>query len=78
VSRSALLVVLALAALRDPCGTDTSQVGVNAACTRTSDCESGLTCVGGVCSLPDDGTPADAGNEGKDASDSGGDGHAAD
>ncbi|MGD0528918.1 MAG: hypothetical protein ABSE49_27520 [Polyangiaceae bacterium] len=75
MSRSALLVVLALAALRDPCGTDTSQVGVNAACTRTSDCESGLACVGGVCSLPDEGTTPDAGG---DANDSGGDGHAAD
>ncbi len=75
MSRSALLVVLALAALRDPCGTDTTQVGVNAACTRTSDCESGLTCVGGVCSLPDEGTAADAG---ADTNDSGGDGHPAD
>jgi hypothetical protein len=76
VSRHALLVAVALAALRDPCGTDTSQVGVNAACTRTSDCESGLTCIGGVCSPPD----AEAGTSdgGADVNDAGTDGHPAD
>jgi hypothetical protein len=68
------MVVVALVALRDPCGTDTSPVGVNAACTRTSDCESGLSCVGGVCSPPDAGAP----DGGGDANDSGADGNAAD
>ena len=74
MSRHALLLVVALVALRDPCGTDTSPVGVNAACTRTTDCESGLTCVGGVCSPPDAGVP----DGGSDANDSGADGNAAD
>jgi hypothetical protein len=61
VSRHALLLVVALGSLRDPCGTDTSPVGVNAACTRTSDCDDGLSCVGGVCTPPDAGAPADGG-----------------
>ena len=75
MSRHALLLVVALAALRDPCGTDTSPVGVNAACTRTTDCESGLSCVGGVCLLPDAGVP----DSGSDANESGAvDGNAAD
>jgi hypothetical protein len=74
VSRHAILLVVALSALRDPCGTDTSPEGVNAACTRTKDCQSGLTCIGGVCSLPDAGTP----DSGSDANDAGADGNAAD
>ena len=73
MSRHALLLVVALAALRDPCGTDASPEGVNAACTRTKDCQSGLTCIGGVCSMPDGGTP-DSGSDANDA----GDGNAAD
>ena len=78
VSRYALSVVaavFALAARRDPCGTDTSPAGVNAACTRTKDCEVGLSCVGGVCSPPDAGVT----ESGSDANDSGAaDGNAAD
>ena len=79
MSRYALLLVLevfALAGLRDPCGTDTSPVGVNAACTRTKDCDNGLTCVGGVCSPPDAGAMESGGG---DANESGAaDGNAAD
>jgi hypothetical protein len=67
VTRKALLLVVSLGALRDPCGTDTSPFGLNAPCTRGSDCEKDLSCVGGVCS------PSDAGvrDTGIDASDAG-------
>lgn len=70
-----LVAVVAFAARRDPCGTDTSQVGLNGACTRNKDCDDGLSCVAGVCSMPDAGVP----EGGADASDSGAvDGNAAD
>jgi hypothetical protein len=67
VSRNVLLLVVALGALRDPCGTDTTAAGVNGPCTRTKDCQDGLSCVEGVCSPPDAGV-ADSGS---DATDSG-------
>jgi len=70
-----LLLVVALGAMRDPCGTDTSTVGVNAACTRTKDCDEGLSCVGGVCSPPDSGAPADGS---LDSNEAGADGNTAD
>ena len=57
------------------CGTDASTVGLNAPCTRTSDCDDGLTCLGGVCSLPDAGVP-DGSSDASDAGDA--DGHPAD
>jgi hypothetical protein len=62
VSRSAFLLVIVLGALRDPCGTDTDAAGPNAPCTRTKDCENGLTCAGGVCS-PLDGSGSDTGSD---------------
>jgi hypothetical protein len=75
VSRTALLLVVALGALRDPCGTEAIPAGINGACTRTKDCQEGLSCVAGVCSLPD----AGATESGGDASEAGaGDGSAAD
>jgi hypothetical protein len=50
VSRTALLGVLALfGAAREQCGTDTSTVGVNAPCERSSDCDKDLACVAGLC-----------------------------
>lgn len=71
MSRHALLLVFALVA----CSTDTSTVAVNGACTRTKDCDPGLSCVGGVCSPADTGSP----DSGSDANDSGAaDGNAAD
>jgi hypothetical protein len=41
---------------------DASPSGVNAPCTRSYDCVSGLTCQGGVCTPPpeDAGLPSDA------------------
>jgi hypothetical protein len=54
-------LVVALGVLRDPCGGSGSPTGLNSACTRTSDCESGLTCVEGECTAPDaGGMPPDA------------------
>jgi hypothetical protein len=81
VNRTALLFVVALGALRDPCGTDTTGAGVNGPCTRSTDCQPGLACLQGVCTSLEaggaDGGGADAG--GADASDAGGrDGSGAD
>ena len=52
-----LLVALSSAsALRDPsCGTDTPAGGLNTPCTRSSDCQGGLTCAG-MCVAIDAGT----------------------
>jgi hypothetical protein len=56
VNRAALLfTVVTLGAVREPCGTETTLVGVNAPCQRSTDCDKGLTCVGGTCALPDGG-----------------------
>jgi hypothetical protein len=72
-----LLFVVALSALRDPCGTDTVGAGVNGPCTRSKDCADGLSCVMGVCTSPDAGV-TDAAGGGSDATDSAGpDGSAA-
>jgi len=68
VSRGTLLMVLVLGALRDPCGTDTSTVGLNAPCTRSSDCENGLACLGGVCTPTESGVASDGGSDANDAS----------
>lgn len=68
MSRNVLLLVVLLGSLRDPCGTDTSTEGVNAACTRTSDCDNGLTCQGGVCTPPDAGAPAEGAADSNDSS----------
>lgn len=76
MNRAVLLFVVALGALRDPCGTDTTGAGVNGPCTRSSDCQPGLACLEGVCTSPDAGdSDAGVGN----ASDAGGrDGRGAD
>jgi hypothetical protein len=57
--------MVALGLGRDPgCGGgDTPSGGVNAPCTRSKDCSSGLVCSEGVCSEPDSGVlPFDAGD----------------
>lgn len=74
MSCRALLLVVAVVTIAG-CSTDTSTVGVNAACTRTKDCDTGLSCVGGVCSPADAALP----DSGSDANDSGAvDGNATD
>jgi hypothetical protein len=52
-------VVLAVAA----CGSDESAKGINAACTRSSDCDNGLSCLNGLCEPPDAGVQPDAGSD---------------
>ncbi len=71
MTRKVLLLVVALGALRDPCGTDSGALGVNAPCTRSKDCENGLSCVDGVCSPGDAGAP-EAGQDAGDAASSDG------
>jgi hypothetical protein len=67
VSRAALLfTVVTLGAIREPCGTETTLVGVNAPCQRSTDCDKGLSCVGGTCVLPDGG-PKDGDGPARDA-----------
>jgi hypothetical protein len=61
VSRTALLFAVVLGAVRDPCGTDTTLVGVNAPCQRSTDCNKGLSCIAGTCAPPDSGAPGDDG-----------------
>jgi hypothetical protein len=78
VSRIALLIaVVALGALRDPCGTSTTLVGLNAPCQRSTDCNKGLSCIAGTCAPPDGGKPGDDGGS-PDVYASGADGSAAD
>jgi len=62
VSRAALLIaVVTLGALKDPCGTEATLDGLNGPCQRSSDCEPGLSCVGGTCTPPDGGPGGDDG-----------------
>jgi hypothetical protein len=52
----ALFLLVALGALNDPsCGTDTPAGGINSPCTRSSDCQGGLTCTGAMCVAVDAG-----------------------
>ncbi len=54
-----MLLVASTAGLLLACSSEDSiAAGVNAACTRTKDCQAGLFCTGGVC------TPSDGGTEG--------------
>lgn len=71
-----MLLVVALGALGDPCGGSGSPTGLNSACTRTKDCDDGLECIEGQCSVPDAGMPSDAHGDVVDAG--GSDGSAAD
>jgi len=59
VARLARLMGLAsVGVLCSACGSDQSTSGVGAACTRTSDCQSGLSCAAtGLCTAPDAGVP---------------------
>jgi hypothetical protein len=77
VGRTAVLLVVALGLLRDPCGGSGSPTGLNSACTRTTDCDNGLECIEGQCTAPDSGVvPTDARGDVMDAG--GPDGSAAD
>jgi hypothetical protein len=79
VSRTALLfAVVTLGAIRDPCGTDTTLVGLNAPCQRSTDCHKGLLCIAGTCEPPDGGKPGDDGGSPSDAQADDADGSAAD
>lgn len=62
-----LLFVVALGALRDPCGTETTGAGLNGPCTRTSDCQPGLECLQGVCTSPDSGSSDSGGGHATDS-----------
>jgi hypothetical protein len=51
-------VAAIVAAIVAACGSNSSSSGVGAPCTRTSDCQSGLSCgADGVCTVPDAGAP---------------------
>jgi hypothetical protein len=53
-----LLALASLGALLSACGSDQSTSGIGAACTRTSDCQTGLSCAAtGLCTAPDAGVP---------------------
>jgi hypothetical protein len=68
VRRAPTFVLVLLGAIGvAACGSDQATKGVNAPCTRTSDCQSGLSCVAGLCAAPDSGMPPDAGSDSKDA-----------
>lgn len=71
--RGAVLVVVALGALHDPggCDTSTAPTGLYGACTRDKDCESGLVCRGGACVNEDAGT-GDGGDAGSSDANPGG------
>lgn len=76
MGKGTLLVVVGLLSLHDPCGSSGVPEGLNGACTRSNDCEPGLSCVGGVCS-PEDAQASDGGGDA--SSDAGAvDGNAAD
>jgi hypothetical protein len=75
VSRTALLVAVVMSgAVRDPCGTDSTLVGLNAPCQRSTDCDKGLSCIAGMCALPDAGKPGQDGGTPADAQPGGADG----
>jgi hypothetical protein len=57
-----LIVVLGVACV-GACGNDDALKGINAACTRSSDCQGGLSCINGLCEPPDAGEPADSGSD---------------
>jgi hypothetical protein len=53
-----LLALASVGVLCGACGNDQSTSGVGSACTRTSDCQSGLSCAAtGLCTAPDAGVP---------------------
>lgn len=64
MSRTLVLLVVAFGAVA--CGSSGSLEGIDGPCTRTSDCQPGLTCsASGFCQGPDAG-PSDAGGDGND------------
>jgi hypothetical protein len=58
---------LACALVGAACGRDTTADGLNAPCTRTSDCIDGLQCLGGFCHSAE----GDAGSDGGPSADAG-------
>jgi hypothetical protein len=65
VGPKALFLLVVLGVFSDlSCGTETSAGGLNTPCTRSSDCQGGLTCSGAMCVAVDAGVsdagPADA------------------
>jgi hypothetical protein len=60
VGYRALSLLVALGTIDPSCGTDTSAGGLNTPCTRSSDCQGGLTCSGAMCVAADAGV-TDAG-----------------
>ena len=49
-----MLLVASAASLLVACSSeDTEAASVYAACTRTSGCQAGLSCIGGVCTPPE-------------------------
>ncbi len=75
LAASSILALLALGALATACGNHVPLETVNGPCTRTSDCEPGLTCgAKGFCTAPEGGT---VDGSGPDANDAGGDAGAA-
>jgi hypothetical protein len=53
VLRRVVAMGFALGLAHDPCtGVDSPGGGVNSPCTRTTDCENGLSCDAGVCTPP--------------------------
>lgn len=53
------IVCAVLGASPAACGTETASEGINAPCTRTTDCVDGLQCLGGFCDFADAGAPLD-------------------
>jgi hypothetical protein len=70
VSAATIVLVASAAGLMLACASEASvTVGVNAACTRTKDCQAGLACTGGVC-MPED-SGAEGGLDGAALADAG-------
>ncbi len=62
---AAPLLLLAVVAALCGCSSDNGTAGVGAACTRTSDCQSGLLCAPtGLCTPLDAGVPEGGGGPG--------------
>jgi len=63
VSRSASVILLVLGTIAcAACGDNGAAKGINGPCTRNSDCESGLSCIAGLCEPPDGGGPTEGGD----------------
>jgi hypothetical protein len=62
VSSAATWLVVVVGAIGvAACGNNEALKGINAACTRSTDCQGGLSCINGLCEPPDAGEPVDTG-----------------